>query len=171
MKASSPFEREEAHEKKKQSDYSTLSLRALPGLKTGTFFAGILMVSPVAGLRPVRALRFTTTSLPSPGRVNPVLASLYAISFISSRTAATSFLVRPVLSAVSALRGGCGECPRVVRSGRSNKKSASRRRRTYGSRAGRQRPVHDADCPRWRPAISSCRTAAEPWRDPPRVGR
>jgi hypothetical protein len=43
-----------------------------------TRFAAILMVSPVAGLRPMRALRLTSTSLPRPGRVKLFLAFLWA---------------------------------------------------------------------------------------------
>ena len=35
-----------------------------------TVLAGILMASPVAGLRAMRAGRFTFTSLPKPGRTN-----------------------------------------------------------------------------------------------------
>src|SRR5277367_3524203 len=35
-----------------------------------TFFAGMLIVAPVAGFLPIRALRSTRTSLPSPGSAN-----------------------------------------------------------------------------------------------------
>src|SRR5262245_12911141 len=42
------------------------SLRALATVKRTTVLAGILMASPVAGLRPIRALRLTTLNLPRP---------------------------------------------------------------------------------------------------------
>ena len=41
-----------------------------------TLFAGILMLSPVAGSRPILALRLCRTSLPMPGMVKPFLACL-----------------------------------------------------------------------------------------------
>ena len=41
-----------------------------------TFLAAILIVSPVAGFRPMRAFRFTRTSLPNPGRVKLFFAFL-----------------------------------------------------------------------------------------------
>src|SRR6266487_5912346 len=43
-----------------------------------TRLAGILMASPVWGLRPMRALRLTTTSFPTPGKTKPFFASLAA---------------------------------------------------------------------------------------------
>lgn len=48
---------------------STESLAALAIRNLTTVLAGILISSPVAGLRPVRALRCCLTSLPSPGSV------------------------------------------------------------------------------------------------------
>src|SRR2546428_8631482 len=63
-----------------------------------TRFAGIDIGWPVAGLRPMRALRSTMTSLPTPGMVNPLRASLYARAASSSRNCPTCFLVRPVFS-------------------------------------------------------------------------
>ena len=51
------------------------------------------MASPVCGLRPMRALRFTTTSLPTPGNTNPFLACLAASEASSSRIAVPVFLV------------------------------------------------------------------------------
>ena len=42
------------------------SLQALAIRNLTTFLAGILMVSPVAGLRPVRALRFDENQLADP---------------------------------------------------------------------------------------------------------
>src|SRR5437667_1721915 len=52
------------------------SLAAFATRNLTTFLAGILMVSPVAGLRPIRALRLTSTSLPRPGKVKVFLAFL-----------------------------------------------------------------------------------------------
>ena len=46
------------------------SLAALATRNFTTRLALIWMVSPVAGLRPTRALRLTSTSLPRPGMVN-----------------------------------------------------------------------------------------------------
>src|SRR5687768_13625003 len=54
----------------------TASLQAFATRNFTTFLAGILIVSPVAGLRPMRALRFTKTSLPKPGKVKLFLAFL-----------------------------------------------------------------------------------------------
>src|SRR5687768_12272034 len=45
------------------------SLAALATRNLTTFLAGMWIGSPVAGLRPMRALRFTRTSLPMPGMV------------------------------------------------------------------------------------------------------
>ena len=52
------------------------SLAAFATRNLTTRLAGILIASPVAGLRPMRAFRFTSTSLPSPGIVNEFFASL-----------------------------------------------------------------------------------------------
>ena len=52
------------------------SLAALATRNFTTRLAGILISSPVAGLRPIRALRLTSTSLPSPGSVKLFLAFL-----------------------------------------------------------------------------------------------
>ncbi len=52
------------------------SLAALATRNFTTRLAGILIVAPVAGLRPMRALRFTSTSLPRPGIVKEFLAFL-----------------------------------------------------------------------------------------------
>ena len=43
--------------------------------------AGILMVSPVAGLRPSRALRLARTNLPKPGITNSPFFDLCALQF------------------------------------------------------------------------------------------
>ena len=59
----------------------TASRSAEAGLNAGTCLAAILIASPVAGLRPSRAARCTTTNLPNPGRVTSLPAvSCAAIS-------------------------------------------------------------------------------------------
>ncbi|GIT04860.1 MAG: hypothetical protein CM1200mP29_02710 [Verrucomicrobiota bacterium] len=45
------------------------SFAALATVNFTTVLAGMLIVSPVAGLRPMRALRFTSFSFPTPGNV------------------------------------------------------------------------------------------------------
>ena len=56
---------------------SMASLQSFAMRNFTTRFAGILISAPVAGLRPMRALRFTRTRLPSPGTLNPSLAPLH----------------------------------------------------------------------------------------------
>ena len=46
---------------------SPLSFSTLPGLDTGTVDAAIFPLSPVYGLRPVRAGRFLVPKVPNPG--------------------------------------------------------------------------------------------------------
>ena len=46
--------------------YPTKLFKALPGLNFGTFFAGICIFLPVAGLTPTRLLRLMTTNVPNP---------------------------------------------------------------------------------------------------------
>jgi hypothetical protein len=79
---------------------ATASFAALATRNFRALFAGICMVSPVAGLRPARALRFTMTSFPMPGMVNPAPASWYASSAWAASTSSTCFFVSPVLSAM-----------------------------------------------------------------------
>ena len=52
------------------------SFAALATRNFTTFLAGILISAPVAGFRPMRALRFTRTSLPTPGNVKLFFAFL-----------------------------------------------------------------------------------------------
>ena len=52
------------------------SLAAFATRNFTTRLAGILIASPVAGLRPMRAFRFTSTSLPTPGNVKVFFACL-----------------------------------------------------------------------------------------------
>src|ERR1035437_8906614 len=79
------------------------SLAAFATRNLTTFFAGMLMVAPVAGLRPIRALRWTRTSLPKPGITNLSLAPSYAIFASSSRAIPACILVIPVASAIPAM--------------------------------------------------------------------
>src|SRR5918994_4776348 len=51
----------------------TVSFIPLPTRNFRVVFAGIWMVSPVAGFLPSRALRSDLTSLPNPGRTNSPL--------------------------------------------------------------------------------------------------
>src|SRR5829696_3729853 len=78
------------------------SLAAFATRNFTTFLAGMLICSPVAGLRPIRALRFTSTSLPRPGSVKLFFAFLYARSVTISRICTACFLVMPALSATAA---------------------------------------------------------------------
>src|ERR1039458_6379079 len=78
------------------------SLAALATRNLTTRFAAILMVSPVAGFRPMRALQFTRTILPSPGIVKAFFAFLYANATRASMVCTASFLVRPAVSASDA---------------------------------------------------------------------
>src|ERR1039457_5369686 len=66
-----------------------------------TFLAAILMASPVAGLRPMRALRSTRTSRPIPGRTNTpfFLTSLMAVSDRAASKPCETFLLTSHFSA------------------------------------------------------------------------
>src|ERR1039457_1316812 len=71
------------------------SFAALATRNFTTFFAAILIAWPVAGFRPIRALRSTRTSRPIPGRTNKpfFLTSVTAVwASVSNRLLAT-FLV------------------------------------------------------------------------------
>src|SRR4029077_20357767 len=80
---------------------STASFRLLARRNLQTRLAGILIGSPVCGLRPIRALRFASTSFPKPGRRNTPLffASLEARLSVSSRIPSLCFRVRLGFSA------------------------------------------------------------------------
>src|SRR5512141_3363546 len=81
------------------------SFTALATRNFTTFLAGILMASPVAGLRPMRALRSTRTSRPMPGRtvtpfflVSAMARSAYAVvkdlaTLAGTPTTSASFLI------------------------------------------------------------------------------
>src|SRR4030066_1918094 len=69
------------------------SFAALATRNFTTFLAGILIASPVWGFLPMRALRFTRTSLPRPGSVKAFFASLYASAAMSSRICTANFFL------------------------------------------------------------------------------
>ena len=50
--------------------YFTACLSSLPGLKAGTLVAGIVIASPVCGLRPLRSARSLTSKVPKPTNCN-----------------------------------------------------------------------------------------------------
>jgi hypothetical protein len=71
----------------------TASLKAFATRIFTTVFAGILIGSPVAGFRPIRALRFARTVLPTPGitKAPTFFVSDVAKQAISSMMPAASF--------------------------------------------------------------------------------
>src|ERR1700761_4540311 len=78
------------------------SFAALATRNFTTVFAGILIGSPVCGLRPTRALRFDFTRRPRPGMTNTpfFFVSLIATSANDSRKAAAVLLLTSWLSAM-----------------------------------------------------------------------
>src|SRR6202040_430364 len=74
--------------------FKTASLNAFAARKRTTVLALILMASPVAGLRPMRALRCALTARPMPGITNlpELLASFTASLNNSSKKATVCFL-------------------------------------------------------------------------------
>src|SRR5580700_5736363 len=89
-----------------QSNYffagAIVSFATLATRNFTTVLALILIVSPVCGLRPSRALRSAFTSLPIPGIVNSpfFLVSFTAVSASNSRPAAACLLVISSFSAM-----------------------------------------------------------------------
>ena len=81
----------------------TLSLRAFPGLNLGHLDAAILSVSPVFGLRPVRAARLPTPNVPKPISETscPFESSLEIVSIVALRAASESFFDNPVSFAIA----------------------------------------------------------------------
>ena len=77
------------------------SLAALATRNFTTFFAAILIAAPVAGFRPILALRSTRTSLPIPGITNTpfFLTSVTAVWASVSKRCFATFLVTSQLSA------------------------------------------------------------------------
>src|SRR5207249_3335464 len=67
-----------------------------------TVFAGILISSPVAGLRPMRAFLFCFTIFPRPWKGNsPFFASRYARSTYAAKKSLTCFFATPVFVDIS----------------------------------------------------------------------
>src|SRR5260370_21864646 len=88
---------------------STMSFNALAGVKRSRVRAGILIASPVAGLRPIRALLLRLRKIPRPAKRSEP-------SFLSSRTTRpvnsssvllACFFVRPAFSARVAATCDC----------------------------------------------------------------
>src|SRR5271165_7681395 len=77
------------------------SFTALATRNFTTFLAGILIASPVAGLRPTRALRSTRTRRPIPGITNMPFF-LVSRTAISAKTVMKCFAVLVAISVVSA---------------------------------------------------------------------
>src|SRR5688572_30287306 len=75
------------------------SLSSLAAEKATLLRAGILMASPVAGLRPVRALSWRTWNLPKPGTLTPLLMFDLTASKTSSVHARASFRLTSFLVA------------------------------------------------------------------------
>ena len=85
------------------------SFAALATVNFTTVFAGMLIVSPVAGLRPMRALRYTSFSFPIPGNVKAPVDLVLEIAK-SARLASRSvacFFVRPFASDTAAAVCDC----------------------------------------------------------------
>src|ERR1019366_2003287 len=78
------------------------SLAALATRNLTTVLAGILIASPVCGLRPMRALRLAFTRRPRPGTTNTpfCFVSLIATSASESRNAAACLLLSSFFSAM-----------------------------------------------------------------------
>src|SRR5688572_27272894 len=81
----------------------TESLNALSGVMRAFFDALILIVSPVAGLRPMRAGRSTFTNLQKPDMFtgSPLATTAVMTSWKPLRTASASFEVMPVWAATA----------------------------------------------------------------------
>src|SRR5665647_1372500 len=79
----------------KWSVYFTASFRPFPALNTGTFFAAILMTSPVWGFLPVRAFLLLTPNVPNPTSVtaSPFLSAFWIAASVAPTASAASFLL------------------------------------------------------------------------------
>src|SRR6185437_708216 len=76
-----------------------MSFRPFDGLNFGTREAGMLIVAPVAGLRPSRALRFATLKVPKSG-MRTSLPSFIALRMCPS-TASTATVALSLVSSAS----------------------------------------------------------------------
>jgi hypothetical protein len=74
-------------------------------LKDGTVEAGISMISPVEGLRPVRAPRSLLSKVPKPTNctLSPAAMVSAMVSIVALTALSASFLDRPVRFATSAI--------------------------------------------------------------------
>jgi len=84
----------------------TESFKPLPALNLGCFDAGMLIFSPVRGLRPSEARRWLTLNVPKPTRRTsppPLKASVIASNTLSTAPV-LSALDKPALSATTATR-------------------------------------------------------------------
>src|SRR5580658_8662810 len=81
--------------------FSTASLNALAARRRTTVLALILIASPVAGLRPMRALRCALTARPIPGITNlPAPRVSFTASLNSSSKKATTCFLETGFSSV-----------------------------------------------------------------------
>ena len=73
----------------------TVSFSSLPALNFGCLDAGILIASPVRGLRPVEAARFATEKVPKPTRrtSSPFFKALLIDSITASSASCAAALV------------------------------------------------------------------------------
>src|SRR5690606_29992067 len=73
------------------------SLSSLPILKRTFLLALMVIVAPVAGLRPLRAARLETLKLPKPGTCtrSPFLSAFEIASIAASNASPAAFLVSP----------------------------------------------------------------------------
>src|SRR5688572_28890072 len=82
------------------------SLRPLPGLNLAWLEAGILISAPVAGLRPMLALRFDTENVPNP--TSRISSCFLSDEVMASKTASTASpacaLVKFAASAMTPIR-------------------------------------------------------------------
>jgi hypothetical protein len=109
-----PFDSESLHDEQKQKngDYFTASFSPLPAVNLGTFFALILIASPVWGLCPFLADLLATLKVPNPTMVTstPFFSDLVMASKTASTAAAASFFVL-VTFPTSFIRSPCSCAP------------------------------------------------------------
>src|SRR5690554_736507 len=84
------------------------SFRVLPALKPTVLLAGMLMVAPVCGLRPVRASRWRTLNVPKPIRLTSSPRAAAAEIWLANAliTSLAFSRLRPVWSAIAAASSG-----------------------------------------------------------------
>ena len=85
-----------------KTDYLTASLSALPAVNLGILAAGMVIVAPVLGLRPLRDFLFTTEKVPNPTRVTfcPFFNADRIELSVESKALDASAFVNPVLEAI-----------------------------------------------------------------------